>query len=167
MEALQNAIAQLLNSLPLHGGDDNATGYVFTSPAIGDHSEKRRSQVGWVSAASTEIQAAAYHLLLYAISRIRCDAYRTEPCRRTPLVYVGGVLAPSPTSVVKHGDEQNRGDIVDEHAFNKNPETAQDVLMNMRNIWVALGAQRPRLDVFQKIADAVRQSCVSFAFGIS
>lgn len=73
------------------------------------------------------------------------------------MAYVGGVLAPSLNRRIEHTVEQNPGVDGDVHGFKKNPESAQDVIANIRNILTSLGVQKPLFGVFQRIAHAVSQ----------
>ncbi|EIW54663.1 uncharacterized protein TRAVEDRAFT_50802 [Trametes versicolor FP-101664 SS1] len=90
---------------------------------------------GWLGSTSAAIQAVVYHLLW------------------TPLLHVGGMLAPRPANGFNQVGEPNRGQVEEGNTFNEDPDSAQDVITNIKNTLVSLEAQKPLFGVFQQIAD--------------
>lgn len=65
------------------------------------------------------------------------------------------MLAPRPANGFNQVGEPNRGQVEEGNTFNEDPDSAQDVITNIKNTLVSLEAQKPLFGVFQQIADEV------------
>lgn len=65
------------------------------------------------------------------------------------------MLAPRPANGFNQASEPNRGQVEEGHTFNEDPDSAQDVITNIRNTLTSLEAQKTLFGVFQQIADEV------------